>query len=120
VGVRTLFLSCSDVKIRAGLKRTSGVKMHHFTISQQQLVRHTSTAILIYLHNLTYFDAMASLCKMTVPYLGYRIVEEVYMKYKYNELCCSYTGPTYISIIKMTICILRNSYIKYNVSLISI
>jgi hypothetical protein len=38
---------------------------------------HISTVILIAWYQLT-FDAMASLCKMTVPYPGYRLVEEVY------------------------------------------
>jgi hypothetical protein len=38
---------------------------------------------------------MALLCKTAVPYPGYRIVEEVYMKCKYIELCCSYAGFTY-------------------------
>jgi hypothetical protein len=64
--------------------------------------RYTSTAILIAWYKLTYFDAlsshsvkwqwppaisldgMASLCKMAVPYPGYRTVEEVYMKYKWG------------------------------------
>jgi hypothetical protein len=43
-----------------------------FTCSNYAL--HTCTAILIASYHLTYFDEMASLCKMTVPYLGYRIV----------------------------------------------
>jgi hypothetical protein len=32
---------------------------------------------------------------MTVPYPGYRIVEELHMKYKYMKVCCSFAGTTY-------------------------
>jgi hypothetical protein len=40
------------------------------------------------------------------------------MRYKYIELCYFYAGFTYLCIIKMTICVLSNSYIKYNALLI--
>jgi hypothetical protein len=49
---------------------------------------------------------MASLSKIKEPYPRYKIVEEVYMKYKYIELCCSCFGSTYFYIIKITICVL--------------
>jgi hypothetical protein len=42
------------------------------------------------------------------------------MKYKYIELSCSYAGSTYFYIIKVTICVLSNSHIKYHVILIFI
>jgi hypothetical protein len=40
------------------------------------------------------------------------------MKYNYIELCRSYARSRYINIIKMTICVVTNSIIKYNVLLI--
>jgi hypothetical protein len=49
---------------------------------------------------------------MTVPYPGYGIVEAVYMKYKYIELCYYYAGSTYFYGIKMIICVLSNSLIN--------
>jgi hypothetical protein len=52
--------------------------MLHFTTSLQ----HTSTAILIAWYQLTYFDAVLSFCKMTVPYPGYRVVEEACMTFE--------------------------------------
>jgi hypothetical protein len=40
---------------------------------------------------------------MTVPYPGYKIVEEVNIKYKYIELCYFYAGSTYFYITKATV-----------------
>jgi hypothetical protein len=90
--VRTPFCLSSDVKIRAGLERTSVSHCNSY-------VCHTSTA-------------MASLCKMTVLYPGYRIVRDVCMRYKYIRLCCSYTGYIYFYEIKLSICVLSNSFIN--------
>jgi hypothetical protein len=83
VWVRTPFLFCSGVKIRAGLVRTSVVKMHHFITSRQHFrsslshcssyVRHTSIAILIAWYELIFWRIVLSFCKMTVPYPGYRV-----------------------------------------------
>jgi hypothetical protein len=47
-----------------------------------------------------------------MPYPGCRIVEEVYMTYKYIELRYYYAGSIYFDIIKMTICVLSNSLIN--------
>jgi hypothetical protein len=76
-------------KNEGGTKTISVVKMYHFTIS----LWHTSAPILISWYQLTYFDALSSHSVKWQPYPGYRIAEEVYMKYKYIELCCSYAGP---------------------------
>jgi hypothetical protein len=47
-------------------------------------VRYTSTAILIaiYINSQIIWRIVLSFCIMTVPYLGYSLVEEEYMKYK--------------------------------------
>jgi hypothetical protein len=83
--------------MRVGLKSTSVVKVHRSTISLRQNVRHTSTVILIAWYQLTYFDALSS---YSVPYLGYRIVEEIYIKYSYI-LSYVYAGSTCIYVIKL-------------------
>jgi hypothetical protein len=75
-------------------------------------VRHTSTANITAWYQLILWHIVLSFCKMTLPFPGYRIVEEEYGKYKYIELCYFYAGSTYIYIIRMTICLLSNSIIS--------
>jgi hypothetical protein len=54
---------------------------------------------------------MASLCKMTVPYPGYRIVEEVYMKYE-RGLDCGFTPFCLYSDVTMRAGLVRTSAVK--------
>jgi hypothetical protein len=66
--------------MRAGLIQASVVEMHQFTTA----VTSGLPLRLSYLPvSNSYLDAISSFCKMTMPYPGYRIVAEVYMKYIY-------------------------------------
>jgi hypothetical protein len=66
----------------------------------------------------SYLDAMASFYKITVPYMVYRVVEKVCMKYNCIEHCYFYAESSYIYITKMTICVFSYTVIKYNVLLV--
>jgi hypothetical protein len=73
VGVRSPFCLCSEVKMREGAKGSSVVKTHHLTISLQHLLPiyfqcHPNCLI----STLVFWRTVLSLCKMAVPYPGYR------------------------------------------------
>jgi hypothetical protein len=104
--------------VRAFRIRTSVVKMQHFTISPQKLRLEYLFGYPICLFPTHIIRCKASFFKMTEPYPGYRILEEVHVKYKYIELCYLYAGATYVYILKMEICVLSNSIIKNSILLI--
>jgi hypothetical protein len=99
VALMTPIWLCSDVKMRADCKELLSSRCTASLSHCRSYVRHTSTAILIAGY-LTYFDALSSFCKITVPYPGFRIFQEADMKYTYIEVCYFYAGSTCIYIIK--------------------
>jgi hypothetical protein len=57
---------------------------------------------------------MALLSKIAVPYPGYRIVEEVYMKHKYIELCYFYVGSLLLIIMYFLFSMMKATVLLYS------